>query len=66
MSPRPDIATILAEGERLLWQGHPKRGRPISARANLMGTLLYVGTGLLLLGAIWRRQARTPFFFRWR
>lgn len=53
MSPRPDIATALDREEHLLWQGHPKPGRPISARANLMGLLFYLATVALLLSAWW-------------
>lgn len=53
MSPRPDITAVLAEGERLLWQGHPKPGRPISRRANLIGALLYAATIALLVFAWW-------------
>ena len=30
MSARPDIAAILHPGEKLLWQGHPKKGRPMT------------------------------------
>ncbi len=53
MSGRPDISTALEEGEVLLWQGHPKRGRPISRRASLIGVLFYTGTIALLLFAWW-------------
>jgi len=53
MTERPDITKALAEGERLLWQGHPKPRRPISRRANLIGTLLYAGTIALLVFAWW-------------
>lgn len=53
MTQRPDIAAALTEGEQLLWQGHPKPGRPISRRANLIGTLLYAVSMALLLFAWW-------------
>ena len=53
MTVRPDITTELAEGEDLLWQGHPKPGRPISRRATFAGVLLYTATILLLLFAWW-------------
>ena len=53
MTERPDIAAALAEGEELLWQGHPKPGRPVSSRANLIGVVLYSGTIVLLLFAWW-------------
>lgn len=53
MTTRPDITLSLAEGEQLLWQGHPKPGRPISARANLIGALLYALAIGLLLFAWW-------------
>lgn len=49
--PRPVIAEALEEGETLLWQGHPKPRRPISARANLIGTLFYSASALVLLTA---------------
>ncbi len=53
MTKRPDIAAALDEGEQLLWQGHPKPGRPISHRANLIAVLFYTGTIALLLFAWW-------------
>ena len=53
MSERPDITAALAEGEKLLWQGHPKPGRPISHRASLIGVLFYTATIALLLFAWW-------------
>lgn len=53
MSERPDIAATLAEGERLLWQGHPKPGRPTSARSALLGILFYSATTALMLFAWW-------------
>ncbi|MCB1336678.1 MAG: hypothetical protein KDK10_04180 [Maritimibacter sp.] len=46
---RPDISKALEAGESLVWQGHPKPGRPISRRANLIAFLLYSATILLLL-----------------
>jgi hypothetical protein len=53
MSERPDITAELAAGETLLWQGHPKPGRPISPRANIIGALLYAATAALMLFAWW-------------
>jgi len=49
MSPRPDIATALDPGETLLWQGHPKKGRPMTSRAGTTGALLFLGAVVLLL-----------------
>lgn len=48
---RPNIIEALDDGETLIWQGHPKPGRPIPARANLIAILLYSGTIILLLTA---------------
>lgn len=52
MSRRPDVATALEEGETLLWQGAPKRGRPTPLRANLIAAGLYALT-LALAGLAW-------------
>lgn len=62
MSTRPDITAVLDDGERLLWQGHPRPGRPISRRAGLIGVLLYAATIALLvfawyLGIYWDHVA---------
>ncbi len=53
MTERPDIQADLAEGETLLWQGHPKPGRPVSRRANLTAVLLYSATIAFLLFSWW-------------
>lgn len=52
MSQRPDIAAALSEGETLLWQGHPKRGRPVSHRGNILGALFF-GLSLGLMVFAW-------------
>jgi len=53
MSGRPDVNAALEAGEVLLWQGHPKPGRPVSFRANLLGAVLYLSAILLVLFAGW-------------
>ncbi|PIE08189.1 MAG: hypothetical protein CSA74_03130 [Rhodobacterales bacterium] len=52
-TPHPDLAAILAEGERILWQGQPKPGRPISPRATLTSVLLYLAAFVLFAFAWW-------------
>lgn len=53
MSARPDITSALAADETVLWQGHPRPGRPVSLRANLFGVLSYLATIALALFAWW-------------
>ncbi len=53
MSERPDITAALDTDETLLWQGHPKPRRPVSRRANIVATLLYLVTIALLLFCWW-------------
>jgi len=50
MTARPDIAAQLAEGETLLWQGHPTPGRRVPLRASIAGIVFFAAAiGLVLL-----------------
>lgn len=53
MSGRPELTASLSEGETLLWQGHPRPGRQVSFRANLLGVMFYAATIALALFAWW-------------
>lgn len=53
MSTRPVVSAALEAGEVLLWEGHPRPGRPASFRANVFGAALYACAFLLVLGAWW-------------
>ncbi|MEJ2036108.1 MAG: hypothetical protein P8X69_08635 [Maritimibacter sp.] len=52
MSHRPDIAAQLAEGEELVWQGHPKPGRKSSGQAKITGAVLSLASLVLFAGAV--------------